>query len=75
MLKKTSFANTAGVFSQAEEYFMYTPNTSKSNDYDEAEPDAAALLPNFDLKTRIQQKGIWKHRAANDLKSIGRIRL
>ena len=75
MLKKTSFANTAGVFSQAEEYFMYTPNTSPSNDYDEAEANAAALLPNFDLKTRIQQKGIWKHRAANELKSIGRIRL
>ena len=75
MLKKTSFENTAGVFSQAEEYFMYTPNTSKSNDYDEAEANAAALLPNFDLKTRIQQKGIWKHRATNELKSIGRIRL
>ena len=75
MLKKTSFENTAGVFSQAEEYFMFTPNTSTSNDYDEAEANAAALLPNFDLKTRIQLKRIWKHRAANELKSIGRIRL
>ena len=75
MLKKTSFENTARVFSQAEGYFIYTPSTSTSNNYDEAEANAAALLPNFDLKMRIQQKGIWKHRAANELKSIGRIRL
>jgi len=48
---------------------------STSNNYDEAEANAAALLPNFKLKTRIQPKGMWKHRAANELKSIGRIRL
>ena len=60
MLKRTSFENTARVFSQAEEYFMYTPSMSTSNKYDEAEANAAALLPNFNLKTRVQQKGIWK---------------
>ena len=49
MLKKTSFENTARVFSQAEEYFMYTPCKSTSNNYDEAEANAAALLPNFNL--------------------------
>ena len=43
---------------------------STSNNYDEAEANAATLLANFNLKTRIQQKGIWKHRAANELKSI-----
>ena len=74
MLKETSFENTARVFTLAEEYSMYTPSMSTSNNYDEAEANAAALLPNFDLETRIQQKGIWKHRAANEQKSIGRIR-
>ena len=48
---------------------------STSNNYDEVEANAATLLANFNLKTRIQQKGVWKHRAANELKSIGRIRL
>ena len=43
---------------------------SISNNYDEAEANAATLLANFNLKTRIQQKGIWKHRATNELKSI-----
>ena len=75
MLKKTSFENTARVFSQAEVYSMYTPSMSTSNNYDEAEANAVALIPNFNLKMRIQQKVIWKHRAANELKSIGRIRL
>ena len=70
MLKKTSFANTAGVFSQAEEYFMYTPSMSTSNNYDEAEANAAALLPNFNLKMRIQLKGIWKHRAAKNQSAL-----
>ena len=54
---------------------MYTPSKSTSNNYDDAEANAAALLPNFNLKMRIQLKGIWKHRAANELKSIGRIKL
>ena len=44
MLKKTSFENTAWVFSQAEEYFMYTPSMSTSNNYDEAEANAAAYF-------------------------------
>ena len=64
MLKKTSFENTAEVYS------MYTPSMSTSNNYDEAEANIAALLPNFNLKMRIQQKGIWKHRAANELKAL-----
>ena len=44
MLKKTSFENTARFFSQAEEYFMYTPSMSTSNNYDEAEANAAAYF-------------------------------
>ena len=56
MLKKTSFENTAQVFSQAEEYFMYSPSMSTSNKYDEAEANAAALLPNFNLKLESNKK-------------------
>ena len=56
MLKKTSFENTARVFSQAEVYSMYTPSMSTSNNYDEAEVNATALLPNFNLKNENPTK-------------------
>ena len=34
----------------------------------------ASILPNFNLETIAQQRGIWKQRVAHELKSLRRIR-
>jgi hypothetical protein len=75
MLRKTSFENRARVFSQAEEYFMYNPSKKTLNQNDKLMANAAPTLPKFNLKTRAQEMGIWRHRVAHEVKSIGRIML
>jgi hypothetical protein len=75
MLKKTSFENTARVFSQAEENFMYNPSNKIFNQHEKLMANAAPALPKFTLKIRAQQRGMWKHRVAHEVKSIGRIML
>ena len=51
------------------------PSKNTFNRYDETLNVVASILPNFNLKTIAQQRGIWKQRVAHELKSLGRIRL
>jgi hypothetical protein len=75
MPKKTSFENTERVFSHSEEHFMYNPSKITFNQYDKLMANAAPMIPISALNTRAQQRVIWKHREANELNSIGRIKL
>jgi hypothetical protein len=54
---------------------MYNPSKITFNQYDKLMANAAPMIPISALNTRAQQRVIWKHREANELNSIGRIKL
>lgn len=60
------------VFAHEEEYLMYNPRKITLNQMEMLIAIAPPTLSNPVLKTKAQQRGIWKTRVAQELKSIGR---
>ena len=63
------------VFLQAEEYVMYNPSKITFNQYEIPIATAAPRFSSPDLNTKIQHRGMWKHKTTQELISIGLTRL
>ena len=65
----------ARVFAQEGEYLMYSPRKITFNQYEMPMHNAAPTFFSPDLYTNAQQRGIWKQRVAQELMSMGIMKL